>query len=103
MTLNYITFTDKLENTLLGGYIYPDEGNVFLRADITVKNIGTENGDLLTAWNTIVYDSVYEFLDVLHELLLNIREQKRIKFTGAVKVKPEAHLGLNVIIHPFIH
>lgn len=61
VTLNYAAFTDKLDNTLLGGYIYPDEGNVFLWADITVKNIGTENGDLITAWNTVVYDGTYEF------------------------------------------
>ena len=60
VTLNYVAFTDKLENTLLGGYIYPDEGNVFLWADITVKNIGTENGYLL-AGNTVVYDGTYEF------------------------------------------
>lgn len=61
VTLDYVAFTDKLENTLLGGYIYPDEGNVFLWAGITVKNIGTENGDLITAWNTVVYDGTYEF------------------------------------------
>ena len=61
VTLNYAAFTDKLDNTLLEGYIYPDEGNVFLWADITVKNIGTENGDLITAWNTVVYDGTYEF------------------------------------------
>ena len=61
MTLNYAAFTDKLENTLLGGYIYPDEGNVFLWADVTVKNIGTEKGSLLTAWNTLVFDEAYEF------------------------------------------
>ena len=61
VTLNYAAFTDKLDNTLLGGYIYLDEGNVFLWADITVKNIGTENGDLITAWNTVVYDGTYEF------------------------------------------
>lgn len=61
MTLNYVAFTDKLENTLLGGYIYPDEGNVFLWADVTVNNIGTEKGSLLTAWNTLVFDGAYEF------------------------------------------
>ena len=61
VTLNYAAFTDKLENTLLGGYIYPDEGNVFLWADVTVKNIGTEKGSLLTAWNTLVFDEAYEF------------------------------------------
>ncbi|NBI10651.1 zinc-ribbon domain-containing protein [Colidextribacter sp. OB.20] len=61
VTLNYATFTDKLENTLLGGYIYPDEGNVFLWADVTVRNIGTEKGSLLTAWNTLVFDGTYEF------------------------------------------
>ena len=61
VTLNYAAFTDKLENTLLGGYIYPDEGNVFLWADVTVNNIGTEKGSLLTAWNTLVFDRAYEF------------------------------------------
>ena len=61
VTLNYAAFTDKLENTLLGGYTYPDEGNVFLWADVTVNNIGTEKGSLLTAWNTLVFDGVYEF------------------------------------------
>ena len=61
VTLNYAAFTDKLENTLLGGYIYPDEGNVFLWADVTVNNIGTEKGSLLTAWNTLVFDGAYEF------------------------------------------
>lgn len=61
VTLNYVAFTDKLENTLLGGYIYPDEGNVFLWADVTVNNIGTEKGSLLTAWNTLVFDGAYEF------------------------------------------
>lgn len=61
VTLNYAAFTDKLENTLLGGYTYPDEGNVFLWADVTVNNIGTEKGSLLTAWNTLVFDGAYEF------------------------------------------
>ena len=60
VTLNYAAFTDKLENTLLGGYIYPDEGNVFLWADVTVKNIGTENG-YLSASSRVVYDGTYEF------------------------------------------
>ena len=61
VTLNYAAFTGKLENTLLGGYTYPDEGNVFLWADVTVNNIGTEKGSLLTAWNTLVFDGAYEF------------------------------------------
>ena len=60
VTLNYAAFTDKLDNTLLGGYIYPDEGNVFLWADVTVKNIGTENG-YLSASSRVVYDGTYEF------------------------------------------
>ena len=60
VTLNYAAFTDKLENTLLGGYVYPDEGNVFLWVDVTVNNIGTEKGSLLTAWNTLVFDGAYE-------------------------------------------
>lgn len=60
VTLNYAAFTDKLENTLLGGYVYPDEGNVFLWVDVTVNNIGTEKGSLLTAWSTLVFDGAYE-------------------------------------------
>lgn len=61
VTLDYVEFMDKIENTWFGGYKYPDDGCVFLWAAITVKNIGTKYGDLLVAWNTIVYDDIYEF------------------------------------------
>ncbi len=44
-----------------------------------------------------------DFFDVLHELLLNIREQQHIEFAGAVKVEPETHFGLDIIIHSVIH
>lgn len=61
VTLEYVQFTDSLVNTWTGGYEYPDEGSVFLCAVINVKNIGTANGDMLVAWNTLVYDGMYEF------------------------------------------
>lgn len=61
VTLDYIQFTDRLENTWAGAYTYPDEGSVFLLAFVTVKNIGTEKGSLLTAWNTLIFDGEYEF------------------------------------------
>lgn len=63
VTLDYVEFTDRTENTLLGGYIFPDEGSIFLRATFTLKNVGTEKGSLITAWNTVVYDGEYEFSD----------------------------------------
>ena len=61
VTLDYIQFADSLENTWTGAYTYPDEGSVFLLASVTVKNIGTEKGSLLTAWNTLIFDGEYEF------------------------------------------
>lgn len=61
VTLDYVQFADSLVNTWTGGYEYPDEGSVFLCAVINVKNIGTANGDMLVAWNTLVYDGMYEF------------------------------------------
>lgn len=61
VTLDYVEFCDKIENTLTGLYTYPDEECVFLYAGITVKNIGTEEGSLVTAWNTLTYDGMYEF------------------------------------------
>jgi len=61
VTLDYIQFTDRFENTWPGAYTYPDEGSVFLLAFVTVKNIGTEKGSLLTAWNTLIFDGEYEF------------------------------------------
>ena len=44
-----------------------------------------------------------DLFDVLRKLFLNIREQQQVKFAGAVKVEPEAHFGLDIIIHPIIH
>jgi len=61
VTLDYIEFVDEVQNELIGNYMYPEDGNVFLRAAITVKNVDTKAGQLLTAWNTIVYDNTYEF------------------------------------------
>lgn len=61
VTLDYVEFVDEVENELIGNYIYPEDDNIFLRAAITVKNVGTKVGQLLTAWNTIVYDNTYEF------------------------------------------
>lgn len=70
VTLDYIEFIDKIENPLLGGYNYPDEGSVFLRAAFTLKNIGTEKGSLITAWSAAVYDSMYEFKNLYTEGVL---------------------------------
>ena len=61
VTLDYVEFVDRLQNTWTGGYTYPEKDCVFLCAVVTVKNIGTESGSLLTAWNTIVYDGTYEY------------------------------------------
>lgn len=61
VTLKYVEFVDKVENTLTGDYLYPDKDNVFLWAAITVENIGTVEGSLITAWNTLIYDNTYEF------------------------------------------
>lgn len=61
VTLDYVAFTDKLENTWTGSYEYPDESCVFLWAEVTMKNIGTKNGGLPIAWNTVVFDGEYEF------------------------------------------
>lgn len=60
VTLDYVEFTDRIENSL-GGYNFPDEGSIFLRAAFTLKNIGTDKGSLITAWSTVVYDGIYEY------------------------------------------
>ena len=57
-------------------------------------------GDVAVAQGIV---PLVDLFDVLHKLLLNIREQQRIKFAGAVKVEPKAHFGLNIIIHSVIH
>lgn len=61
VTLDYVQFTDRLEDAWTGEYIYPDEGFVFLWAALTLENTGTTNSTLPTAWNTLVYDGSYEF------------------------------------------
>lgn len=61
VTLNSVEFVDYLESTRTGDPVYPDEGCVFLRVVLTVENIGTENGSLMSGWNTIVYDNEYTF------------------------------------------
>jgi hypothetical protein len=45
----------------MGGYTFPDEGSIFLCAVFTLRNIGTSSATVLTAWNTAVYDDVYEY------------------------------------------
>lgn len=58
VTLDYVEFTDWIPN---GFNSVPDEGSIFLTAAVTVENIGTSSGSLLTVWNTLVYDEVYEY------------------------------------------
>lgn len=61
LTLDYVQFTDSLQDAWTGNYIYPDEGFIFLWASFTLENTGTTNSTLPTAWSTIVYDGTYEF------------------------------------------
>lgn len=61
VTLDYAQFVDSYQNTLTGGYIYPGEDFVFLWTALTLKNIGTANATLPTAWSKIIYDGSYEF------------------------------------------
>ena len=61
VTLDYVEFLNRIENPILGGYFFPDEGSIFLHAVLTLRNIGTEQADLLTSWNRIVYDERFEF------------------------------------------
>jgi hypothetical protein len=55
VTLEYVEFIDGIDEA-----IFPDEGNVFLNVVLTLRNIGTESGSLMTR-NTAVYDDIYEF------------------------------------------
>lgn len=76
VTLDYVEFVDQLEDTQTGNDIYPDEDCVFLRAGVTVENVGTEKGGLVTGWNKIVYDSKYEFVEYFNPMeadLTNIK------------------------------
>ena len=60
VTLDYIEFIDRVEN-LFGGFIFADEGSVYLRAVLTLRNVGTVSGTLPTAWSRIFYDNTFEF------------------------------------------
>lgn len=76
VTLDYVEFVDKLEDTQTGNDIYPDEDCVFLRAGVTVENVGTEKGGLVTGWNKIVYDSKYEFVEYFNPMEVDLTNIK---------------------------
>jgi len=62
VTLDYVEFIDRIENPLWPEvYEFPDEGSIFLRVALTLRNIGTERGDLMISPNTVVYDNTFEF------------------------------------------
>jgi hypothetical protein len=66
VTLDYVEFIDRIKHPPLGNYNIPDsfpyEGSIFLRATLTLRNIGTKRTDLVAAWNKIVYDGTFEFM-----------------------------------------
>jgi len=69
VTLNYVEFVDRIVTSLFGTDFdhEPDEGQTFLRADLTIQNIGTTQGLVLTAWNTVIYDGVFEFTQIIQD------------------------------------
>lgn len=58
VTLDYVEFTDVISYQ---GTRYADDGMIFMKATLTVENVGTNAGSLLSAWNTVVYDNKYEY------------------------------------------
>jgi len=61
VTLKYVEFINSIKNPMTGDNRFPDEGSIFLRAEFTLKNIGTVSGTLMTAWTKVIYDGAYEF------------------------------------------
>ena len=60
VTLDYIEFIDRLESEWFGELL-PDAGNVFLRATLTVENLGTERGGISTLLSSVTYNDAFEF------------------------------------------
>lgn len=56
VTLHYVEFHDSF-----GRNTFPEDGFIFLKAEMTVKNIGTEEGGIANAFCKVVYDDVYEY------------------------------------------
>lgn len=61
VTLDYVEFLDKLKNQGYSSYSIPDEGEVYLRAVITIKNIGTAEGSVSSSNSTLIFDNEYEY------------------------------------------
>lgn len=60
VTLDYVEFVDEIENdSLWGDIIYPEDNCVFLRASVTIENIGTTYAS--PPFGPIVYDGIYEY------------------------------------------
>ena len=75
VTLDYVEFVNRVDVSLFGAALthYPDEGNVYLRAALTIKNIGTSSGSLPGTWSRVVYDGVYKFTDSIDDLPFDIK------------------------------
>jgi len=60
-TLDYVEFTDNTENTLWDDFNPPAEGNTYLIAVFTIKNINTATSTFLPRQTTLIYDDIYEY------------------------------------------
>jgi len=69
VTLDYVTFIDRFVTTVFETDFeqLPDDGHTFLYAALTIQNLGTTQGTVLTAWNTIIYDGVFEFVQSIQD------------------------------------
>lgn len=69
ITLNLFTTSSEIEADYL--CFKPDEGNIYLVGNITIKNIGTDAGTFLPSFSLsqdvrarIIYDGTYEFTPI---------------------------------------
>lgn len=60
VTLEYVEFVNQIQSELVGA-IFPEDGNIFLRATFTVRNIGTKQGGISPLLSTVTYDNSFEF------------------------------------------
>lgn len=60
VTLEYVEFVSQIQSELVGA-IFPEDGNIFLRATFTVRNIGTKQGGISPLLSTVTYDNSFEF------------------------------------------
>lgn len=60
VTLEYVEFVDSVPFLLTDTQIFPEDGNVFLRAVLTVNNLHTQHFAGL-GWNQVIYDGRFLF------------------------------------------